>query len=206
MAPPAAPPVGTPPASVHSRLPGNRDAWIVGGIITAGGGLALLQRHRANKAKGAAANTTATAPSDATYDTSVMDAYNQLQEEYDQLAEKVQGLGLPTSTGTKGPPPPVPTPVKKPPVKGPPAPPPGPHPPVKVPPPKPTPKPPAPPPKPTQRTVTVGHWPNWDGSLFGIAQHEYGNGNQWQKIYAANKAKIGNDPNKIQPGTVLVIP
>jgi len=43
-------------------------------------------------------------------------------------------------------------------------------------------------------------------SLFSIAQQAYGDGNQWQKIYDANKQVIGNDPNLIRPGEVLSIP
>ena len=43
-------------------------------------------------------------------------------------------------------------------------------------------------------------------SLFSIAQQAYGDGNQWQKIYDANKQVIGNDPNLIRPGEVLYIP
>ena len=43
-------------------------------------------------------------------------------------------------------------------------------------------------------------------SLFSIAQQAYGDGNQWHKIYDANKQVIGNDPNLIRPGEVLYIP
>ena len=43
-------------------------------------------------------------------------------------------------------------------------------------------------------------------SLFSIAQQAYGNGNQWQRIYDANKQVIGDDPNLIRPGEVLYIP
>lgn len=43
-------------------------------------------------------------------------------------------------------------------------------------------------------------------SLFSIAQQAYGDGNQWQKIYDANKQVIGSDPNLLQPGEVLHIP
>jgi nucleoid-associated protein YgaU len=42
--------------------------------------------------------------------------------------------------------------------------------------------------------------------LSKIAQRFYGNGNLWPKIYAANKAVIGPDPNLIFPGQSLVIP
>lgn len=36
----------------------------------------------------------------------------------------------------------------------------------------------------------MGHWPNWDGSLWGIALHWYGNGALYPRIYAANAALI----------------
>lgn len=62
------------------------------------------------------------------------------------------------------------------------------------------------PPKPPPKTVTVCPWPQWCGSLSGIAKHEWGNGNLWPAIYNANKAKIGANPNKIHPGLILVIP
>jgi len=69
---------------------------------------------------------------------------------------------------------------------------------------KPTPATPPVPPK--QNTVTVCPWPQWCGSLSGIAQKEYGNAGLWTLIYNANKALIGANPNKIRPGQVLVIP
>ncbi len=43
-------------------------------------------------------------------------------------------------------------------------------------------------------------------SLFSIAQQVYGDGNQWQKIYQANRQIIGSDPNQLQPGMILSIP
>src|SRR2546421_10469572 len=43
-------------------------------------------------------------------------------------------------------------------------------------------------------------------TLSSIAQQAYGDANQWQKIYDANKQVIGNDPNLIRPGEVLSIP
>jgi LysM repeat protein len=42
--------------------------------------------------------------------------------------------------------------------------------------------------------------------LSKIAKAFYGDGNKWPTIYAANKAVIGPDPNKIYPGQELVIP
>jgi len=42
-------------------------------------------------------------------------------------------------------------------------------------------------------------------SLSRIAKQFYGNANDWQKIYQANKNRI-KDPNIIHPGQVLVIP
>lgn len=42
--------------------------------------------------------------------------------------------------------------------------------------------------------------------LWKIAKQFYGNGSQWQKIYNANKAVIGGNPNLIYPGQQFVIP
>ncbi|MEG0153650.1 MAG: LysM peptidoglycan-binding domain-containing protein [Cellulosilyticaceae bacterium] len=42
--------------------------------------------------------------------------------------------------------------------------------------------------------------------LSKIARKFYGDANQWRKIYDANKAVIGNNPNLIYPGQVYVIP
>lgn len=61
-------------------------------------------------------------------------------------------------------------------------------------------------PAPKAQTVTVCAFPGWCGSLWGIAQHFYGNGADWQTIYNANKAKIGSNPNLIHVGQVLTIP
>lgn len=95
---------------------------------------------------------------------------------------------------TPGPPP------TRPPVDIPP-----PRPPVKTPLPPP-PKPPAPPPPKPTRSVDVCAWPGWCGSLWGIAQHFYGNGNLWPQIYNANKGIIGSNPNLIHVGQKLVVP
>jgi len=42
-------------------------------------------------------------------------------------------------------------------------------------------------------------------SLSKIAKEFYGNANDYNKIFEANRDKL-NDPNKIQAGQVLVIP
>jgi hypothetical protein len=84
--------------------------------------------------------------------------------------------------------------------------------------PKPTPKKnpkpqPAKPPMLGGKTVTVAAWgsdpSNPDaGSLWGIAQQEYGNGNYWPLIYEANKASYGGNwgPNDIQTGWHINVP
>jgi nucleoid-associated protein YgaU len=43
-------------------------------------------------------------------------------------------------------------------------------------------------------------------SLWKIAKRSYGDGNQWKKIYEANRQVIGSNPDLIKPGQVLVIP
>ncbi|WP_298440903.1 LysM peptidoglycan-binding domain-containing protein [Gordonia sp. (in: high G+C Gram-positive bacteria)] len=43
-------------------------------------------------------------------------------------------------------------------------------------------------------------------TLSRIAKAQYGAADQWRKIYQANTAVIGPDPNRIQVGQVLVIP
>ena len=42
-------------------------------------------------------------------------------------------------------------------------------------------------------------------SLSRIAKHEYGSGNEWQRIFDANQDVL-KDPNKIFPGQKLKIP
>lgn len=70
--------------------------------------------------------------------------------------------------------------------------------------PEPTPKP-TPKPKPKQINVTVKKWPHKLSTLWGIAEHYYGNGLKWRDIYNANRNKIRR-PDLIYPGWVLVVP
>lgn len=58
----------------------------------------------------------------------------------------------------------------------------------------------------TTSTTNKNHTVMKNESLWVIAKKYYGDGNQWQKIYNANKKTIGSNPNKIQPGMKLVIP
>jgi nucleoid-associated protein YgaU len=59
---------------------------------------------------------------------------------------------------------------------------------------------PAPAPQLVKYTVVKGD------SLSKIAKKHYGNGNQWKKIYTANREVIGDNPDLIKPGQVLIIP
>ncbi len=45
-----------------------------------------------------------------------------------------------------------------------------------------------------------------DETLWAIAKHHYHDGTLWEKIYYANKNKIGPKPELIQPGMKLIIP
>jgi nucleoid-associated protein YgaU len=55
---------------------------------------------------------------------------------------------------------------------------------------------------PASRTYTVVSGDN----LSKIARSFYGNDRKWRKIYEANKAVIGKNPDLIKPGQVLTIP
>lgn len=58
----------------------------------------------------------------------------------------------------------------------------------------------------SQPTPAIYHVQPGD-SLFSIAQHFYGDGNQWHQIYDyRNSQVIGPDPNLIRPEEVLYIP
>ncbi|MCU0527765.1 MAG: LysM peptidoglycan-binding domain-containing protein [Elainella sp. Prado103] len=43
-------------------------------------------------------------------------------------------------------------------------------------------------------------------TLSSIAQKFYGVARRWDPIYEANRSLIGNDPNQLRPGILLVIP
>lgn len=55
---------------------------------------------------------------------------------------------------------------------------------------------------PTKKTYVVKRGDN----LWNIAKRFYGNGNEWKKIYNANKKVIGSNPNLIYPNQKYVIP
>lgn len=59
---------------------------------------------------------------------------------------------------------------------------------------------------PSQSSSTTTYTVRVGDSLWSIAQQFYGDGNQWNKIYDANKQVIGPDPNNLRPGIVLTIP
>jgi hypothetical protein len=69
-------------------------------------------------------------------------------------------------------------------------------------PPSPAPSPPLPGPGTAAKSHTVIH----GDTLSNISQKYYGNSALWTKIYAANKAVIGSDPNLLKPGQKLIIP
>ena len=63
----------------------------------------------------------------------------------------------------------------------------------------------APPPAPAATPATKTYVVQKGDSLSKIAKHEYGNANDWRKIYEANRDII-KDPDLIHPGQVLKIP
>lgn len=65
----------------------------------------------------------------------------------------------------------------------------------------PAPSTPAAPAAPSKRTYTVVS----GDSLSKIAQREYGDAQQWRRIFEANRDKISN-PDLIHPGQVLTLP
>jgi LysM repeat protein len=59
---------------------------------------------------------------------------------------------------------------------------------------------------PSQPSATTTYTVRAGDSLWSIAQQFYGDGNQWNTIYDANRQVIGPDPNNLRPGIVLTIP
>ncbi|WP_054955052.1 LysM peptidoglycan-binding domain-containing protein [Paenibacillus dakarensis] len=60
--------------------------------------------------------------------------------------------------------------------------------------------------RPSTREVPKSYTVKSGDSLFKISANVYGKGNDWRKIYDANKKAIGPNPNVIKPGVKLVIP
>ncbi len=70
---------------------------------------------------------------------------------------------------------------------------------------------PTPPPQPKPQThhssLTPGSYTVQAGdNLSAIAEHVYGDANDWRSLYDANSEAIGDNPNLIRPGTELVVP
>jgi hypothetical protein len=63
-------------------------------------------------------------------------------------------------------------------------------------------------PSPTTSTPTPGAWylVRPGDTLYSLAQKAYGRGDEWPRIYEANRGRIGDNPNLIIPGTPLWIP
>jgi nucleoid-associated protein YgaU len=58
-----------------------------------------------------------------------------------------------------------------------------------------------------EKTDVYGYWTVKSGdSLSKIAKDVYDDGGKYMKIYEANKATIGDNPNLIKPGQKLVLP
>jgi nucleoid-associated protein YgaU len=53
---------------------------------------------------------------------------------------------------------------------------------------------------PSSYTVQAGD------NLSAIAEHVYGDANEWRSLYDSNREAIGDNPNLIHPGTELVVP
>lgn len=177
-----------------TREVGGFPIWVWGVVIVGGAALGLIFLPRWFGGSGASGGATNAVDANAGLDSgSVGD---------------VGGTGLPTgaiSTGPAGPPgppgPPGPAGIIRPlpgPASGQISP--------STRPPRPAPVQPAGTKAATGRYVTVTKWPSQDSTLSGIAQHYYGNASLWPKIYAANRAKIGPNPDLILDGAVLFVP
>jgi nucleoid-associated protein YgaU len=58
-----------------------------------------------------------------------------------------------------------------------------------------------------EKTDVYGHWTVKSGdSLSKIAKDVYDDAGKYMRIYEANKATIGDNPNLIKPGQKLVLP
>ncbi|MDH6675721.1 LysM repeat protein [Paenibacillus sp. LBL] len=60
--------------------------------------------------------------------------------------------------------------------------------------------------RPSTRVVPSSYTVKSGDSLFKISASVYGKGNDWRKIYDANKKTVGPNPNAIRVGLKLVIP
>lgn len=56
-----------------------------------------------------------------------------------------------------------------------------------------------------QQPYTRYHIVQKDETLFGISRDYYGSGDQWERIFEANRSVL-SDPDKLRPGMKLLIP
>ncbi|NPV52221.1 MAG: LysM peptidoglycan-binding domain-containing protein [Firmicutes bacterium] len=61
-------------------------------------------------------------------------------------------------------------------------------------------------PRPDTKPVPKVYITKEGDSLYKIAKLQLNDGNRWRDIYSANRKVIGPDPNRLQPGTKLVMP
>lgn len=183
---------------------------VVGGAAAVSGIYFLWRKHQSSSTP----TSTSTTGSGTTTDTTGNEGLST--DQYESLLALLRDIQENQSNEESPEPPPSGTPTGgKPPIQGgnPPR---GPEPPVKI---SPTPAP--KPPTSQKRSVTVGKWPAWNSTLWGIAGKEYGQSNNANvnKIYSANEdVIIGNEIRHgmsrttaqqrkwLYPGESLVIP
>jgi LysM domain len=169
--------------------------WVA---VAAAGGIVLLMWLQNRKSKTAAPTDTSGTPAYADLSGLTTEQYESLLA----LLRDIQGnTSVPAPAGPPGPQGPPGTPG----TPGPPG--------TPAPTPTPTPTPTTPPH--TFRYVWVTPYPSQHGTLWGIAQDAYGDGNQWNRIYQANKAGTTRadgtpgmivSPNLVYSGWKLLVP
>lgn len=196
---------GSSAGNIFTRKLGAFPLWVWMGLGLAG--VLALSNWKKQKATAATANQgnlpTAQTASGSTPASLIPQFVNQV---YENPSPPVINVGPFNNTQTTT----TPVTVNPPPVQPP-------HPPPNSPPPNSPPPP--PPPQAAGQWVTVGVWTStnapWNSTLWGIAQHTYGNGALYPKIFAANKQGVVrpdgtsgfiSNPNLIHPGDRIWVP